>query len=68
MKDNTVNKKSEKWKKWVIEQIISEHKKLRNEEKYYIKHHETLFTIIFKNCYVFYNLTSVKQTDKIVIE
>ncbi len=35
MKDNTVNKKSyeEKRTKWVIEQMFSDHKKLRHEEK-----------------------------------
>ena len=35
LKDNTVDKKSlvEKRTKWVIEQMFSNHKKLRNEEK-----------------------------------
>ena len=48
MKDNTVNKKSsvEKRTKWVIEQMFSDHKKLRNEEKHF-KNHKTLFTIFF---------------------
>ena len=48
----------------VIEQMLSDHKKLRNEEKHFIKNHETLSNIIFKNCYVFCSIT-VKQTDKI---
>ncbi len=35
MKDNTVNKNKNKWKKenWVIEQMLSNHKKQRNDEK-----------------------------------
>ncbi len=28
-------------------QIFGDHKKLRNEEKHFIKNHETLLTIIF---------------------
>ena len=47
--------------------MFSDHKILRNEEKNFIKNHETLFTIIFKKRYVFYFIT-VKQTDKIFIE
>ncbi len=49
MKDNTVNKKSsvEKRTKRVIEQMFSDHKKLRNKEKHFIKNYETLSTIIF---------------------
>ena len=47
MKDNTGGKiisgKTDK----VIEQMFSDHKKLRNEEKHFIKNHETLFTMIF---------------------
>ena len=49
MKDNTVKKKQ--WKKRtkrVIEQIFSDHKRLRNEEKHFTKNHETLLTIIFQ--------------------
>ncbi len=47
MKDNTVNKKivSEKTdSKFFIEQMFSDHKKLR----FYKKNHETLFFIIIK--------------------
>ena len=51
----------------VIEQMFSDHKKLRNEEKYFIKNHKTLSTLFFKIRYVFYSIT-VKQTDKIFIE
>ncbi len=49
MKDNTVDKKSlvEKRTKWVIEHLFSDHKKLRNEEKHFIKNHKTWFTLIF---------------------
>ena len=47
----------------VIEQIFGDIKKLRNEEKYLIKNHETLLTIILKKKrYVFYSLNS--QTDR----
>ena len=69
MKDNTVDKKSfvEKWTKRVIEQMFSNHKKLRNEKKRFIKNQKTLFTLIFKKRYIFYSIT-VKQTDKIFIE
>ena len=52
MRDNKVDKKSQvkKRTKWVIEQMLSDHKKLRNEEKHFIKkNHETLFTIFKKN-------------------
>ena len=51
MKDNTLNKKSqvEKRTKLVIEQMFIDHKKLTNEGKHFLKNHETVFTIIFKN-------------------
>ena len=47
--------------KVIIEQIINDHKKLRNEEKYFIKNHGTLFTLICINRYVFYSLTSQRD-------
>ncbi len=38
MKDNTVDK-NHKWKngQWVIEQMFSDYKKLRNEDKHFTK-------------------------------
>ena len=51
----------EKRTKWVSEQMFSDHKKIRNEEKHFIKNHETLLTIILKKSYIFNSLTS--QTD-----
>ena len=64
MKYNTVDKKSlvEKQTKWVIEQMFSNHKKLRHEEKHFIKNYETLFPWFFKYRYFFYSLTT--QTDR----
>ena len=40
-----IQKKVEKWTKWVIEQMFSDNKKLRNEEKHFIKNHKTLYNI-----------------------
>ena len=47
--------------------MFREYKKVRSEEKHFIKNHETLFTVIKKKRYVFYCIT-VKQTDKIFID
>ena len=64
MKDNTENKKSsvEKRTKWVIEQMFSDHKKLRNEEKHFIKNHETLFTL--KSSFATKKINVVSIQDK----
>ena len=58
MKDNKVENQT----KWVIEQMFSNHKKLRNEEKHFIETYETLSTIIFKKpfCLILHN----HQTDR----
>ncbi len=63
MKDNTLTKKSqvEKRTKWVIEQMLSDHKKLRNEENHFIKITKPYLLYFFKNRY-FFSLTS--QTDR----
>ncbi len=42
-------------------------KKQKFKDGHFIQNHETLFSMFFKNCSLFYSIT-VKQTDKIFIE
>ncbi len=47
MKDNTVNKWKTGRTKWVIEQMVNDHKKLRNEEKHFNKKSQNLIYFNF---------------------
>ena len=55
MKDNTLNKRGKR-AKWVIEQIINDHKQLRNEEN-----HETYLLYFFLK--IFMSNQSNRRTE-----